>query len=57
MITKTRAMKELHRLKIEIAKNRDDLRELYDEIEMLAENSDRAIEALEDAIDYLSELV
>jgi predicted nucleic acid-binding Zn-ribbon protein len=57
MITKTRAMKELNQLKMAIAKNRDDLVELRDEIDTMSESSDRAIEALEDAIQYISEFV
>lgn len=50
-------IRKLERHKTALAKTRDDLRELRDEIDGLLESSERGLAALEDAIDCLSELV
>ena len=57
-IVKTnKVINQLRTRQAAIAKERDKLRDLYNEISMLMDSCDRATEALEDAIEALSELV
>jgi len=46
---------EIKKLKEEIASRRDRLREIHEDIEEVVDSCDRADQALEDAVDALSE--
>ena len=48
-------LKRLEKHRNNIAKERDALRELYDEIEALLDPTNRGVEALDDAIESISE--
>jgi len=50
-----KVIKEIKKLKAEISKRRDRLREIYIDIEEILDSGDRAIDALEVAIESLSE--
>jgi hypothetical protein len=56
-VTNKQIIAELERRKKALAAERDKLRKFEDEISELADTADRAMEALEVAIDSLSELV
>jgi len=50
-------IKKLERAKATLAKDRDALRDLFDELETLKEDCEEAYDSLENAIDALSRLV
>ena len=50
-------LKRIEKLKKDIAKRRDDLRDLVSEMEQLSENCDTAVDHLTSAADALSELL
>ena len=50
-------LKKLKAEELLLAKRRDHLREIISDFEALAESCDRALDALNDAVDALSELV
>ena len=56
MKTVKQATVELRRLRDRIGKERDALRNLHQEVEDLLESTGRGLEALDEAIDALSEL-
>jgi predicted nucleic acid-binding Zn-ribbon protein len=51
------AIQKIENEKILLAKRRDSMRDLLDELEELVGNCDRAIEDMDHAVDALSELV
>jgi len=57
MISKKQFNKQLAVIKRRIDKDRDDLRELMSEAEDILDANERAAEALQDAVDSLSEFV
>lgn len=48
-------VRKLEKIRERIGKERDALRDILDEVRTLEENSDRALVALDDCIDALSE--
>lgn len=56
-MTTKQIISELERRKKALAAERDKLRDFESEVSELADTSDRALDALEEAIDCLSELV
>lgn len=54
--TKAALLKAIQKECVALAKTRDNLRELQDELNMQLENSQEATELLEDCIEKLSEL-
>jgi Mg2+ and Co2+ transporter CorA len=56
-MTEKQIIKALKKRQEAVAKERDRLRDLQDEVEMLLDSVDRANKLLEAAIDALSELV
>jgi hypothetical protein len=57
MRTKKQLIRQFEKLKKEIAAKRDELRELRHEIEATEDSSERALGALDEATDALSELL
>lgn len=56
-MNKKRIVAQIKKHKDEIAKRRDLLREIYEDLETEIEAFDNGIRSLEEAIDYISEVV